>query len=147
MRKSLLPALALPLALAACAGGAPAEAPPLAGATMGGPFSLVDQNGRRTTDRDFAGKYRLVYFGFSYCPDVCPVDLAVIGQGALLLRDPASVENPFFHMAPAWALYPLVIMATLAAVIASQALISGAFSLKMKAVQIGYMPSMKIEKK
>ena len=87
--------LAATLALAACAGGAPADAPPLAGATMGGPFSLVDQNGRRTTDRDFAGKYRLVYFGFSYCPDVCPVDLAVIGQGvrALEKSDPARAAR------------------------------------------------------
>ena len=77
-------AAAAALALAACA-SAPAE-PPLQGATMGGAFSLVDQNGRRTTDRDFAGKYRLVYFGFSFCPDVCPVDLAVIGQGVRALE-------------------------------------------------------------
>lgn len=77
--------LAATLALAAC-GGILSEPPPLAGATMGGAFSLVDQNGRRTTDRDFAGRYRLVYFGFSYCPDVCPVDLAVIGQGVRALE-------------------------------------------------------------
>lgn len=82
MRSMILAAV---LALAAC-GATQSEPPPLAGATMGGAFSLVDQNGRRTTDRDFAGKYRLVYFGFSFCPDVCPVDLAVIGQGVRALE-------------------------------------------------------------
>ena len=72
--------LAAMLVLAAC-GGAPREEPPLAGASMGGAFSLVNQNARAVTDRDYAGKYRLIYFGFSYCPDVCPVDLALLGQG------------------------------------------------------------------
>lgn len=66
------------LVLGACAASEPA---PLADATMGGAFSLVDQNGATVTDRSFAGKYRLVYFGFSFCPDVCPVDLQQIGQG------------------------------------------------------------------
>lgn len=55
--------------------------PPLEGASMGGAFSLVDQNGRRVTDRDFAGKYRLIYFGYTFCPDVCPTDLQKIGAG------------------------------------------------------------------
>ena len=71
--------------------------------------------------------------------------LNYFGQGALLLGQPEAVENPFFHMAPEWALYPLVVMATLAAVIASQALISGAFSITMQAVQLGYMPRMQVE--
>jgi KUP system potassium uptake protein len=66
------------------------------------------------------------------------------GQGALLIREPAAVENPFFHMVPPWALYPVVVVATLAAVIASQALITGAFSLTMQAVQLGYMPRVEI---
>lgn len=56
-------------------------APPLAGATMGGPFTLSGSNGRRVSDREFAGKYRLVYFGYSFCPDVCPVDLQLVGAG------------------------------------------------------------------
>jgi len=60
---------------------APAEAPPLDGAAMGGPFTLVNQDGKTVTDKDFAGKYRLIYFGYSYCPDVCPVDLQQIAQG------------------------------------------------------------------
>ena len=53
---------------------------------MGGPFTLTDQNGRRVSDRDFAGKYRLVYFGYTFCPDVCPADLQVIGAGAAPVR-------------------------------------------------------------
>lgn len=65
--------------LSACddgTGPAPAgvEAP-LAGARIGGPFTLTDQNGRTVSDRDFAGRYRLIYFGYTYCPDVCPVDV------------------------------------------------------------------------
>ena len=48
---------------------------------MGGPFTLTDQNGRRVSDSDFAGKYRIVYFGFTFCPDVCPIDLQAIGAG------------------------------------------------------------------
>ena len=81
MNKLRILTLAGTLLLAACGAGPAAEAPPLAGATMGGAFSLVDQNNRRVTDRDFAGKYRLVYFGFSFCPDVCPVDLAMLAKG------------------------------------------------------------------
>jgi protein SCO1/2 len=66
--------------LLAVAGCEPAEtpAPPLAGARIGGPFTLTDQNGRTVTDRDFAGKYRLVYFGYTFCPDVCPTDVQTI---------------------------------------------------------------------
>src|SRR5881296_1395644 len=70
--------------------------------------------------------------------------LNYFGQGALLLRDPSAVPNPFFHMAPNWAKYPLVILATVAAVIASQAVISGAFSLTRQAVQLGYVPRIQI---
>src|SRR3954471_21274793 len=71
--------LLLALLLAACS--SPAPAPPLEGASMGGPFTLTDQNGRRVSDRDFAGKYRLIYFGYTFYPDVCPVDMQVIGAG------------------------------------------------------------------
>jgi protein SCO1 len=78
-RRPFLLALLAALALAACSGGS--APPPLQGATMGGPFTLTDQNGRRVSDRDFAGKYRLVYFGYTFCPDVCPVDMQVIGAG------------------------------------------------------------------
>jgi len=77
--KSALVALLVALLLTGCAQRG--EAPPLAGASMGGRFTLTDQNGRRVSDTDFAGKYRLVYFGFTFCPDVCPVDLQAIGAG------------------------------------------------------------------
>lgn len=70
--------------------------------------------------------------------------LNYFGQGALLLQHPEAVENPFYQMAPGWALIPLVIIATAATVIASQALITGAFSLTMQAVQLGYLPRLPI---
>jgi protein SCO1/2 len=99
----LLPAL-LACALAACGLGK-AEEPPLAGATIGGPFTLTDQNGRQVSDRDFHGKYRIVYFGFASCPDVCPTDLAHIGQALRLLEksDPAlaaKVQPIFISVDP-----------------------------------------------
>src|SRR5256886_15105279 len=71
--------------------------------------------------------------------------LNYFGQGALLLRDPAGAVNPFYHLAPSWALYPLIALATAATIIASQAVISGAFSLTRQAVQLGYSPRLRIE--
>jgi KUP system potassium uptake protein len=71
--------------------------------------------------------------------------LNYFGQGALLLTHPEAIENPFYEMAPEWALYPVVIVATLATVIASQALITGAFSLTMQAIQLSYLPRLQIE--
>jgi KUP system potassium uptake protein len=71
--------------------------------------------------------------------------LNYFGQGALLLRDPGAAENPFYHLAPRWALYPLIALATAATIIASQAVISGAFSLTRQAVQLGYSPRLRIE--
>jgi KUP system potassium uptake protein len=70
--------------------------------------------------------------------------LNYLGQGALLLRDPASLENPFFLLAPDWALLPLVILATMATIIASQAVISGAFSMARQAVQMGLLPRLEV---
>ncbi len=70
--------------------------------------------------------------------------LNYFGQGALLIRNPAAIENPFFMMAPLWALYPLVILAMVATTIASQALISGIFSITMQAVQSRYAPRLQI---
>jgi KUP system potassium uptake protein len=67
-----------------------------------------------------------------------------LGQGAMLLHDPGVARNPFYLMAPAWALYPLIAVATAAAIVASQALISGAFSLTQQAVQLGYSPRVTI---
>ncbi len=70
--------------------------------------------------------------------------LNYLGQGAYLLGNQAGVENPFYEMAPQWALYPLVVLATVAAIIASQALITGAFSLTLQAIQLGYSPRLTI---
>lgn len=70
--------------------------------------------------------------------------LNYFGQGALLLDNEEAVMNPFYYLAPEWALYPMVILATLAAVIASQAVISGAFSLTFQALQLGFLPRMRI---
>ena len=67
-----------------------------------------------------------------------------MGQGALLLHDPSAARNPFYLLAPTWALYPLIAVATVAAIVASQALISGAFSLTQQAVQLGYSPRVTI---
>src|SRR3954469_6950090 len=86
-------ALLAALILGACS--SPSSPPPLEGASMGGPFTLTDQNGRRVSDRDFAGKYRIMYFGFTHCPDVCPTDLAAIGKGlkAFEAKDPVRAEK------------------------------------------------------
>jgi KUP system potassium uptake protein len=83
---------------------------------------------------------RLAFFGF-----VLPALLLnYFGQGALILRVPEAATNPFYMLAPRWFLYPLIAIATAAAVIASQALISGAFSLTHQAVQLGYVPRVTI---
>ncbi len=70
--------------------------------------------------------------------------LNYFGQGALLLQDAAASTNPFYRLAPAWALYPLVALATVATVVASQAVISGAFSLTHQAIQLGYSPRLSV---
>ena len=69
--------------------------------------------------------------------------LNYLGQGALLIRAPATVSNPFYLLAPSWLLLPLVVLSTLATIVASQALISGAFSLTQQAMQLGYVPRMR----
>jgi len=71
--------------------------------------------------------------------------LNYFGQGALIISHPDTIEHPFFYMVSDWGLYPLVILATVATIIASQAVISGAFSLTRQAVQLGYLPRLKVE--
>ncbi len=85
------------------------------------------------------GPIRLAWMGVAIC-----LVLNYFGQGALLLSDPSAIKNPFFHLAPDWALYPMVLLATCATVIASQAVISGVFSLTRQAIQLGYLPRMDI---
>ena len=64
--------------------------PPLAGARIGGPFTLIGEDGKPVSDSDFAGKYRIMYFGYTFCPDVCPVDMQNLGAAMRLLdqKDP-----------------------------------------------------------
>jgi len=83
---------------------------------------------------------RLAWFGLAMPALV----LNYFGQGAMLLEHPSRVKNPFFEMAPEWALYPLIGVATCAAVIASQALITAAFSVTKQAIQLGYLPRLRI---
>ena len=84
---------------------------------------------------------RQAWFGF-----VLPaLILNYFGQGALLLANPAVVDNPFYHMAPEWLLLPLVALATLATVIASQAVISGAYSVSRQAMQLGFLPRFEVQ--
>ncbi len=84
---------------------------------------------------------RLAWFGF-----VLPaLVLNYFGQGALILSEPGAVQNPFYHSAPGWALYPLVALSTLATVIASQAVISGAFSVTRQAMQLGFVPRVEVQ--
>ena len=70
--------------------------------------------------------------------------LNYFGQGALLIRDPAALDNPFYRLAPSWALVPLLGLAFMATIIASQAVISGAFSIANQAVQLGYIPRLRV---
>jgi protein SCO1/2 len=75
-------AFALPLVLLSSGcGDSPAEEPPLAGAAIGGPFELVNKTGQTVRWSDFDGKYRMIYFGYTYCPDVCPLDVQHMMQG------------------------------------------------------------------
>jgi KUP system potassium uptake protein len=84
---------------------------------------------------------RLAWFGF-----VLPaLILNYFGQGALVLLNPETIKNPFYLLAPEWMLYPLIVLATMAAVIASQAVITGAFSVSRQALQLGYLPRMHVE--
>ena len=87
LRFLLIPALAL----SACTASAPPAKPPLEGARIGGAFTLTDENGKTITEQAFAGKYRIMYFGYTFCPDVCPTDVQAIGAAVKKLEasDPA----------------------------------------------------------
>ena len=88
--------------------------------------------------------HRAIQFAW-FCAAFPALLLNYFGQGALLLGNPAAAVNPFYHLAPRWALYPLIALATAATIIASQAVISGSFSLTRQAVQLGYSPRLRIE--
>lgn len=104
MNKALICLLLTMLALSGCHGD-PGE-PPLKGARMGGAFTLTDQDGKRVSESRFAGRYRLIYFGYSYCPDVCPVDLQRLMKGLALFEKQdaargARVQPIFISVDPA----------------------------------------------
>ena len=82
--------------LAACSANPDGSTPPpLEGAAIGGAFELVDENGETVRDTDFAGQNRVIYFGYAFCPDVCPVDMQKLGQAMRVLeeRDPELAET------------------------------------------------------
>ncbi|PKP90030.1 MAG: SCO family protein [Alphaproteobacteria bacterium HGW-Alphaproteobacteria-14] len=83
------------IALAGCNAATPAAEPPLAGAAIGGDFALTASDGRTVKWGDFAGKYRVVYFGYAFCPDVCPTDMQRVAQGLKVLKasDPAKAAK------------------------------------------------------
>lgn len=116
--------------------------PALAFLALGSVVLAVTGGEALYTDMGHFGPFpiRLAWFGF-----VMPaLVLNYFGQGALLLNEPGVIESPFFHLGPSWAMIPMLILATLATVIASQAVISGAFSVARQAVQMGLLPRMLI---
>jgi KUP system potassium uptake protein len=111
-------------------------------AVLGTVFLVVTGGEALYADMGHFGRHPILLGWFSF---VCPALLLnYFGQGALLLRDPQAVNNLFYRLAPGWALYPLVVLSAAATVIASQAVISGAFSLTRQAVQLGYCPRLAI---
>ncbi|HKJ30397.1 MAG TPA: potassium transporter Kup [Balneolales bacterium] len=111
-------------------------------AVLGAVFLVVTGGETLYADMGHFGKkpIRLAWFTF-VLPSLL---LNYFGQGALLLQNPSLISQPFYHLAPSWALYPLVILSTMATVIASQAVISGAFSLTRQAVLLGQFPRLRI---
>jgi len=119
-----------------------AEHPGLAFLALGSVVLAVTGGEALYTDMGHFGRFpiRLAWFGF-----VMPaLVLNYFGQGALLLVDPQAIASPFYHLAPDWALIPMVGLATAATVIASQAVISGAFSVARQSIQMGLLPRMQI---
>ena len=110
--------------------------------TLGSVFLVVTGGEALYADMGHFGRRPIAVGWFSL---VLPgLILNYFGQGALLISDPETIDNPFYRLAPSWSLYPMVILATAATVIASQALISGASSLTVQAAQLGYTPRMKV---
>jgi KUP system potassium uptake protein len=117
--------------------------PKLGFLALGGVFLVVTGSEALYADMGHFGK-RPIRLGWAFVVFPALV-LNYFGQGALLISDPAAIENPFYQMAPSWSVLPLVVLATLATVIASQALISGVYSLSAQAIQLGYLPRMRVD--
>ena len=111
-------------------------------AVMGAVFLVVTGGEALYADMGHFGRQPIRLAWFSLVLPALMINY--LGQGALLLEQPEAISNPFYLLAPSWALYPLLLLSTLATCIASQALISGAFSLTRQAVQLGYLPRMEI---
>jgi KUP system potassium uptake protein len=118
------------------------HAGPLAFVVIGGAFLAVTGGEAFYADMGHFGPFsiRVAWFGVA----LPALTLNYFGQGALLLADPSAIDNPFYQLAPLWAHYALVALATAATVIASQAVISGAYSLTQQAIQLGFLPRMNI---
>jgi len=116
--------------------------PAISFAVLGAAFLAVTGGEAMYADMGHFGRQpiRLGWF----CVALPCLVLNYFGQGALLLRDPAAIENPFYLLSPGWAHVPLVLFATLATIIASQAIISGAFSLTQQSIQLGFLPRMRV---
>jgi len=119
------------------------EQPRLAFLALGAIFLVVTGSEALYADMGHFGK-RPIRIGW-YTVVFPALLLNYFGQGAMLIAQPDTIDNPFFRMSPDWAVLPMVILATMATVIASQALISGAYSLTMQAVQLGYLPRFDID--
>jgi KUP system potassium uptake protein len=118
------------------------HAGPLALAVIGAAFLAVTGGEAFYADMGHFGPFpiRAAWFGVA----LPALTLNYFGQGGLLLTNPGAIESPFYELAPVWSHYPLVVLATVATVIASQAIISGAYSLTQQAVQLGFLPRMTI---
>jgi KUP system potassium uptake protein len=118
------------------------HAGPLAFVVIGGAFLAVTGGEAFYADMGHFGPFpiRVAWFGVA----LPALTLNYFGQGGLLLADPSAIDNPFYQLAPLWAHYVLVALATTATVIASQAIISGAFSLTQQAIRLGFLPRMNI---
>jgi KUP system potassium uptake protein len=119
-----------------------ASSPTIAFITLGAVFLAVTGSEALYADMSHFGRrpIRLSWL----CLVFPALMLNYFGQGALLLHEPTAIENPFFRLVPEWGLYPLVALSTMATIIASQAVITGAFSLTRQAVQLGLCPRMEI---
>jgi KUP system potassium uptake protein len=116
------------------------HAGPLAFVVIGGAFLAVTGGEAFYADMGHFGPFpiRVAWFGLA----LPALTLNYFGQGGLLLTQPGALDSPFYQLAPAWSHYPLVALATVATVIAAQAIISGAYSLTQQAIQLGFLPRM-----
>ncbi len=116
--------------------------PGIAFAVIGATFLVLTGGEAMYADMGHFGAYPIRLGWFAVCLPM--LMLNYFGQGGLLLADPKNVANPFYLLAPSWMHYPLVLFATLATIIASQAIISGAYSLTQQAMQLGFLPRMRV---